>query len=124
MNKNDIIELKIEDMGIDGEGIGKYEAIYRYPLKPFLAEAAGVSDILFCNDVGAFALGELHFGAAAGTQRAMFLCIGTGCGSTFSTGGQLTGSETPGVPHHGYVYDTPFLAAALTIISPSAALRR
>lgn len=25
MNKNDIIELKIEDMGIDGEGIGKYE---------------------------------------------------------------------------------------------------
>ncbi len=95
------------------QGIGKYEAIYRYPLKPFLAEAAGVSDILFCNDVGAFALGELHFGAAAGTQRAMFLCIGTGCGSAFSTGGQLTGSETPGVPHHGYVYDTPFLGSCI-----------
>lgn len=27
MNKNDIIELKIEDMGIDGEGIGKYEGM-------------------------------------------------------------------------------------------------
>lgn len=27
MQKNDIIELKIEDMGIDGEGIGKYEGM-------------------------------------------------------------------------------------------------
>lgn len=27
MNKNDIIELKIEDMGIDGEGIGKYDGM-------------------------------------------------------------------------------------------------
>ena len=25
MKKNDSIELKIEDMGVDGEGIGKYE---------------------------------------------------------------------------------------------------
>ena len=27
MNKNDSIELKIEDMGVDGEGIGKYEGM-------------------------------------------------------------------------------------------------
>lgn len=27
MKKNDIIELKIEDMGVDGEGIGKYEGM-------------------------------------------------------------------------------------------------
>jgi 23S rRNA (uracil1939-C5)-methyltransferase len=27
MNKNDIIELQIEDMGVDGEGIGKYEGM-------------------------------------------------------------------------------------------------
>ena len=27
MQKNDIIELKIEDMGVDGEGIGKYDGM-------------------------------------------------------------------------------------------------
>ena len=27
MNKNDIITLKIEDMGIDGEGIGKLDGM-------------------------------------------------------------------------------------------------
>lgn len=27
MNKNDIIELQIEDLGVDGEGIGKYEGM-------------------------------------------------------------------------------------------------
>ena len=27
MNKNDIITLKIEDMGIDGEGIGKIDGM-------------------------------------------------------------------------------------------------
>ena len=27
MNKNDIITLKIEDMGVDGEGIGKSEGM-------------------------------------------------------------------------------------------------
>ena len=27
MNKNDIIRLKIEDMGIDGEGIGKIDGM-------------------------------------------------------------------------------------------------
>lgn len=27
MQKNDIIKLKIEDMGVDGEGIGKYEGM-------------------------------------------------------------------------------------------------
>ena len=29
MNKNDIITLKIEDMGIDGEGIGKLDGFFR-----------------------------------------------------------------------------------------------
>lgn len=27
MNKNDVITLEIEDMGVDGEGIGKYEGM-------------------------------------------------------------------------------------------------
>ena len=27
MQKNDLIELAIEDMGVDGEGIGKYEGM-------------------------------------------------------------------------------------------------
>lgn len=92
-------------------GLDKYESLYRVNLRQALSERLALPGdrIRFCNDVGAFALGELGFGQAARAEKAMFLCIGTGCGSAFGVNGALAGSETPGVPPHGYVYDTPFL---------------
>src|SRR5690606_8737143 len=55
------------------------------------------------NDAQAFALGELRFGAAVGVARAMFLAIGTGCGSAFALDGVVI-TEGHGVPRDGYVY--------------------
>lgn len=100
------------------QGLGKYDALYglslRGALTKSLAAHGAVSlgnsfDIRFVNDVGAFALGELHFGHASGSARAMFVCIGTGCGSAFSVGGSLAPADTPHIPLHGYIYDQPFL---------------
>lgn len=51
----------------------------------------------------------MRFGRAAGAQRAMFICIGTGCGSAFGIGGRLAEDTAPGVPPDGYVYAFPFL---------------
>ncbi len=50
-----------------------------------------------------------NFGKAAGAERAMFICIGTGCGSAFTYNNKLCGEEVHGVPPHGYVYPTLFL---------------
>lgn len=93
------------------QGLDKYESLYGVNLRAVLSRELGLpgEQIRFCNDVGAFALGELGFGQAAGAEKSIFLCIGTGCGSAFGINGILADSDTPGVPPHGYVYDAPFL---------------
>lgn len=99
------------------QGLAKYDALYGVNLRQCLAQSLPRSlpdslapnfEIRFVNDVGAFALGELHFGAAQGSEKAMFVCIGTGCGSAFSVGDRLAPENTPFVPPHGYLYDQPF----------------
>ena len=80
------------------DGLGKYAALYGTDLRAELgtrlrgALGAAAEDIRFINDVAAFALGELRFGCARGTERAVFICIGTGCGSAFSVGGGSGGA--------------------------------
>lgn len=102
------------------QGLSKYDALYGLSLREALTKSleahSAVSlgdtfDIRFVNDVGAFALGELHHGHAAGSARALFVCIGTGCGSAFSVGSLLAPTGTPHVPLHGYIYDQPFLGS-------------
>ena len=91
------------------DGLGKYAALYGVDLRVELgtrlrgALGAAAEDIRFINDVAAFALGELRFGCARGTERAVFICIGTGCGSAFSVGGALAPEGAPGVPEGGYI---------------------
>ena len=95
------------------DGLGKYAALYGADLRAELgarlrgALGAAAEDIRFINDVAAFALGELRFGCARGTERAVFICIGTGCGSAFSVGGALAPEGAPGVPEGGYIYPLP-----------------
>lgn len=96
------------------QGLDKFEALYntnlRYELFARLSNLISDSmQIKFLNDVAAFALGELNFGSAANTERSMFVCIGTGCGSAFGLGNQLAPRKTPGVPPNGYIYPYPFL---------------
>lgn len=100
------------------QGLDKYDSLYGLELRKELMQRLNLpgikeEDILFINDVSAFALGEMHFGKAAGAEKSMFICIGTGCGSAFGLDGKLTDERTPGVPKDGYVYPTPFLDSCI-----------
>ena len=96
-------------------GLAKYDALYGLDLRRELGSRLGMEpgDIRFANDASAFALGEMGFGSARGRERALFVCIGTGCGSGFGLNGQIAPRGTPGVPDSGYIYDTPFLDARI-----------
>lgn len=96
-------------------GLGKLDALYGMSLAPAIVAGAPALAGLpwrWLNDAQAFALGELRYGAAVGVERAMFLTLGTGCGSAFAVGGRLVGSG-PGVPEGGFVY--PLLHEGRTV---------
>ena len=96
-------------------GLGKYDALYGLDFGGELGRRLEIprDTIRFANDAAAFALGELHFGAGKGAQRAMFVCIGTGCGSAFAVNGALVSAPEPGVPENGWIYNTPFLGGQI-----------
>lgn len=99
-------------------GLDKYDALYGVDLRQALFERLqdrvdSPADIRFTNDVAAFALGEIHYGAAAGSGRSLSVCIGTGCGSAFGLGNGLAPEGTPGVPAGGYIYSAPFLDSCI-----------
>ncbi len=91
-------------------GLDKYDGLYGVNLRQEFADRLGMAPerIRFTNDAAAYALGEMGFGEAKGAARALFVCIGTGCGSAFGVEGELAKPGTPGVPENGYIYDTPF----------------
>lgn len=97
------------------QGLGKFDALYGLDFGQALSRRLEVprKAIRFANDAAAFALGELHFGAAKNASRALFVCIGTGCGSAFAVGGALVSAPEPGVPENGWVYNTPFLGGQI-----------
>ena len=100
------------------QGLDKYDALYEVNLRDELYarlrdRLASSQDIRFINDVAAFALGEMHYGSAAGSERSLSVCIGTGCGSAFGVGGMLAPEGTPNVPAGGYIYPAPFLDSCI-----------
>lgn len=97
------------------EGLDKYDWLYGVNLRQEFSERLGVApeQVRFVNDASAYALGEMGFGQAKGTAKALFICIGTGCGSAFGVDGELALPGTPGVPENGYIYDTPFLGGCV-----------
>lgn len=50
----------------------------------------------------------MTFGQATQAGRALFVAVGTGCGSAFGVNGFLAEEGTPGVPPNGYFYNAPF----------------
>lgn len=95
------------------KGLGKYDAIYgcdiRRELKAFLPQLI-TDDIpfVFLHDVEAFAMGEIRFGAAVNSRRAIHLCIGTGAGSAFTENGAVLKEPTNAMPENGWIYNTAF----------------
>lgn len=96
-------------------GLGKFESIYGLDLATeVVARVPALAGLSWrwLNDAQAFALGELRFGAAKAASRAMFLTLGTGCGSAFAVDGRLA-TDREGVPASGFVY--PLLHGGRTI---------
>ena len=92
------------------QGLDKYDALYGCNLRRAFSEISGLLEqkIQFINDAAAFALGEMAFGQATQAGRALFVAVGTGCGSAFGVNGFLPEEGTPGVPPNGYFYNAPF----------------
>ncbi len=94
------------------QGLGKYDAIYGcsipQEIKALLPQLTGDVPFVFLHDVEAFAIGEVRFGAAANSRRAIHLCIGTGAGSAFTENGIVLKKAAKGVPENGWIYNTPF----------------
>lgn len=100
------------------QGLDKYDSLYGVNLRDALAArldplVPARESVRFINDAAAFALGEIHFGNAAGTARSLCVCIGTGCGSAFGLGSLLASEGTPGVPDGGYLYPVKFLEGCI-----------
>ncbi|MGB8450906.1 MAG: ROK family protein [Anaerocolumna sp.] len=99
-------------------GLGKYDAIYGCDFKKELMEsiqktaAAKWLDkdltFVFIHDVEAFAMGESNFGTALECQRVMYLCIGTGSGSSFTEDKKVLKLPADNFPENGWIYKTPF----------------
>lgn len=99
-------------------GLNKYDSIYNCNFKQELMEKlrektavkwlGGELPFQFVHDVEAFAVGESHFGTAAGCHRVMYLCIGTGSGSAFSEDKKILKIKTESFPENGWIYKTPF----------------
>jgi glucokinase len=93
-------------------GLGKLEPLYGVDLREAIAEATGVSSIVFLNDAAAFAVGEARVGAARGLRRAIALTLGSGLGSAFlSDGVPVQAGE--GVPPDGFLY--PFRLSGVPV---------
>lgn len=94
-------------------GLGKYGAIFgcdiRRELRRLLPRLIAEDvPFVFLHDVEAFAMGEIRYGTAVESRRAIHLCIGTGAGSAFTENGAVLRDPTETVPENGWIYHTPF----------------
>ncbi|WP_406138722.1 ROK family protein [Streptomyces sp. NBC_01089] len=106
-------------------GIGKFESLHGIDVGAELLGRlpAGPRRISFVNDADAFAMGEYRAGAAAGRQRAVFITLGTGVGSSFLDGGQPVG-HGPDVPPGGRVHRLTIDGSPLEEVVSRRAVRR
>ncbi|CAM4003488.1 ROK family protein [Lederbergia lenta] len=99
-------------------GIRKYDAIYQVNLKECIRQwiiklgFQTTTPIIFENDATSFAKGEYYYGVAKGQNKAMFITLGTGCGSTFMEDQRIVKNKY-GLNEAGMVYDTPFLGGTM-----------
>ena len=95
------------------KGLGKYYNIYKVGLKEELLKKIDAEaffenpNMIFMHDIEAFIRGEVVFGSTAKSKKAMYICIGTGCGSGFSENGKFLKNH-PQLPDNCWIYDTPF----------------
>jgi glucokinase len=74
---------------------GKMKSLYGLSVKNMLAEKLNISrdHISFTNDAEAFLLGESLAGAGRGFENSIGLTLGTGLGSAFKSGAEVTDAK-------------------------------
>jgi glucokinase len=74
---------------------GKMKSLYGLSVKNMLAEKLNISrdHINFTNDAEAFLLGESLAGAGRGFENSIGLTLGTGLGSAFKSGAEVTDAK-------------------------------
>lgn len=95
-------------------GLGKFDSLYGKELGRLLEvslehalPAQGQNIIVhFANDAVAFATGE-YWSSNPLPEKAAYITLGTGCGSSFVQSGKLVKDEQ-GIPASGMIYDEPF----------------
>lgn len=111
------------------KGLRKYDAIYQVNLNPYFRK--WVTDmgfsvevpLLFENDATAFSIGEYVYGAGQNADKAMFLTLGTGCGSTFIENGHLIKNKY-GLKENGVIFQDPFLDGRMEDYLSAQGLKR
>ncbi|GIN69683.1 glucokinase [Bacillus sp. J14TS2] len=100
------------------KGLRKYDALYQVELKPYFQEwlvdmnfPANIP-FLFENDAVAFSIGEYVYGVGQQADKAMFIMLGTGCGSTFIEQGEIVKNKY-GLQESGMIYQDPFLKGTI-----------
>lgn len=110
------------------EGLSKYQSIYGVCIREELYKIVDpdilkgfsrATDILFINDVAAFALGEIEDSA----QKYMCVCIGTGAGSAFIKAGEII-ENNENAPENGWIYNYPFKQSVIDDYISARGLQR
>ena len=85
------------------KGVSKYETLYNVNLKDILFSHFK-TPILFLNDIEAFSLGLLNEKKELNIGRTLFITMGTGLGSTFSSDGVII-KNGGNIPPNGWIYN-------------------
>lgn len=110
------------------EGLSKYQSIYGISIREELYKIVNPeivkgfsckTDILFINDVAAFALGEID----DSTKKYMCVCIGTGAGSAFIKSGKIL-ENYENMPSNGWIYNCPFKKSVIDDYISARGLKR
>ncbi|MHB1454414.1 MAG: ROK family protein [Saccharofermentanales bacterium] len=96
------------------QGIDKYDSLYGVDLRRIirgriretgiLTPQCDEFDVLFTNDATAYAFGEYLAGTCKDSRMALFLTLGTGCGSTFLRDGAKV-QELFGKARTGWIFN-------------------
>jgi glucokinase len=112
----------LQGIGKRETAIGKYDALYQFPLGEWLEQETGLP-IRFGNDADLFGLGAYHWINPAGYHRLLALCIGTGFGSYLIEDGQKISSiRSP--RDNGWLYNFPYREATADRYLSAAGLER
>lgn len=92
------------------KGINKYDSLYGISIESGIKQLnnnwINSCKFIFLHDIASFALGCCQLNPVYNKEKIMYLCIGTGAGTSFTNKGELDLSQN--LPKNGWIYNEPF----------------